>query len=89
MLRLIAGLLHPDKGHFVLDDETYVDTAQHFELPPQERPIGYVFQEYVLFPHLSVFDNVAFGLRMQGGYIQAGNPPARWRSFGAGAFSRI
>ena len=66
VLRLIAGLLHPDKGHFVLNDETYVDTAQHFELPPQERPIGYVFQEYVLFPHLSVFDNVAFGLRMQG-----------------------
>jgi molybdate transport system ATP-binding protein len=66
VLRLIAGLLHPDNGHFVLDDETYVDTAQHFELPPQERPIGYVFQEYVLFPHLSVFDNVAFGLRMQG-----------------------
>jgi molybdate transport system ATP-binding protein len=67
VLRLLAGLLKPDKGHFVLDDETYVDTAQHFEIPPQERPIGYVFQEYVLFPHLSVFDNVAFGLRMQGG----------------------
>ena len=67
VLRVIAGLLKPDKGHFVLNDETYVDTAQHFELPPQERPIGYVFQEYVLFPHLSVFDNVAFGLRMQGG----------------------
>ena len=67
VLRLIAGLLKPDKGHFVLDDETYVDTAQHFDIPPQERPIGYVFQEYVLFPHLSVFDNVAFGLRMEGG----------------------
>jgi molybdate transport system ATP-binding protein len=65
VLRLLAGLLKPDEGHFVLDDETYVDTAQHFEVPPQERPIGYVFQEYVLFPHLSVFDNVAFGLRMQ------------------------
>jgi len=67
VLRLLAGLLKPDKGLFVLDDETYVDTAQHFEIPPQERPIGYVFQEYVLFPHLSVFDNVAFGLKMQGG----------------------
>jgi molybdate transport system ATP-binding protein len=66
VLRLLAGLLHPDKGHFVLDDEIYVDTKQHIDVPPQERPIGFVFQDYVLFPHLSVFDNVAFGLRMQG-----------------------
>jgi molybdate transport system ATP-binding protein len=66
VLRLLAGLLKPDKGYFVLDDEIYVDTKQHIEVPPQERPIGFVFQDYVLFPHLSVFDNVAFGLRMQG-----------------------
>jgi molybdate transport system ATP-binding protein len=66
VLRLLAGLLHPDKGHFVLDDEIYVDTQQHIDVPAQERPIGFVFQDYVLFPHLSVFDNVAFGLRMQG-----------------------
>jgi molybdate transport system ATP-binding protein len=66
VLRLLAGLLHPDKGHFVLDDEIYVDTNQHIDIPPQERPVGFVFQDYVLFPHLSVFDNVAFGLRMQG-----------------------
>ena len=66
VLRLLAGLLYPDKGHFVLDDEIYVDTKQHIDVPPQERPVGFVFQDYVLFPHLSVFDNVAFGLRMQG-----------------------
>src|SRR5215469_14780785 len=66
VLRLLAGLLHPDKGHFVLDDEIYVDTKQHIDVPPQERPVGFVFQDYVLFPHLSVFDNVAFGLRMLG-----------------------
>jgi molybdate transport system ATP-binding protein len=68
VLRLLAGLLHPDKGHFVLDDEVYVDTKQHIDVPPQERPVGFVFQDYVLFPHLSVFDNVAFGLRMQGAH---------------------
>ena len=50
----------------MLDGELYVDTAGNFSVPAQERPIGYVFQDYVLFPHLSVFDNVAFGLRMQG-----------------------
>jgi molybdate transport system ATP-binding protein len=66
VLRLLAGLLKPDKGHFVLDDEIYVDTKQHIDVPPQERPVGFVFQDYVLFPHLSVFDNVAIGLRMQG-----------------------
>jgi molybdate transport system ATP-binding protein len=68
VLRLLAGLLHPDKGHFALDDEIYIDTKQHIDVPPQERPIGFVFQDYVLFPHLSVFDNVAFGLRMQGAH---------------------
>src|SRR5262245_5760565 len=63
LLRLLAGLLHPDDGYFALDGQLYVDTSQKVKTATQDRPIGYVFQEYVLFPHLSVFDNVGFGLK--------------------------
>jgi molybdate transport system ATP-binding protein len=65
VLRYLAGMLAADHGWLVLDDELYVDTTQKFSIPAQDRPVGYVFQDYVLFPHLTVFDNVAFGLRRQ------------------------
>jgi molybdate transport system ATP-binding protein len=65
VLRLLAGLLHPDHGHISLEGVTYFDSDRHIAVPPQERPFGYVFQDYVLFPHLNVFENVAFGLRAQ------------------------
>jgi molybdate transport system ATP-binding protein len=65
VLRLLAGLLHPQKGHITLDGRIYYDSERRIALPPQERPFGYVFQDYVLFPHLNVFENVAFGLRAQ------------------------
>ena len=65
VLRLLAGLLHPQKGHITLDERIYYDSERRIVVPPQERPFGYVFQDYVLFPHLSVFENVAFGLRAQ------------------------
>ncbi len=65
VLRLLAGLLHPRHGHISLESVTYFDSEQHIAIPPQERPIGYVFQDYALFPHLSAFENVAFGLRAQ------------------------
>ena len=66
VLKLLSGLLKPDVGSFVLDDVVYDDTASKFRVPAESRPVGYVFQDYVLFPHLSVFDNVGFGLKMQG-----------------------
>lgn len=63
VLRLLAGLLDPERGRIALDGETYFDSERRIRIPPQERPFGYVFQDYVLFPHLTVFENVAFGLR--------------------------
>ncbi len=65
VLRLLAGLLHPQKGHIIFDERVYYDSERRIVVPPQERPFGYVFQDYVLFPHLSVFENIAFGLRAQ------------------------
>ncbi len=65
VLRLLAGLLHPQRGYISLNDTTYFDSERRIIIPPQERPFGYVFQDYTLFPHLSVFENVAFGLRAQ------------------------
>jgi molybdate transport system ATP-binding protein len=65
VLRLLAGLQHPQQGHISLNDTTYFDSEQKLAIPPQERLFGYVFQDYVLFPHLTVFENVAFGLRAQ------------------------
>ncbi|MCS6962558.1 ABC transporter ATP-binding protein [Thermoflexus sp.] len=59
LLRLIAGLEPPDEGQILLNGQ---DLAG---VPPHRRRIGLMFQEYALFPHLNVFENVAFGLRMQ------------------------
>ncbi|MCK8784435.1 ABC transporter ATP-binding protein [Roseomonas sp. NAR14] len=60
LLRLIAGFDAPDSGRLLLEGR---DLAG---LPPQHRPVNMMFQAYALFPHLSVFDNVAYGLRREG-----------------------
>lgn len=65
VLRLLAGLLYPQQGKISLDGVTYYDSTRRIVVPPQERPFGYVFQDYVLFPHLTIFENIAFGLRAQ------------------------
>ncbi len=65
VLRLVAGLLTPQKGLISLENDVYFDSERGVNVPPQERPFGYVFQDYALFPHLSVFENIAFGLRAQ------------------------
>jgi molybdate transport system ATP-binding protein len=63
VLRAIAGLLRPERGRIALGGETWLDTAARVDLPPERRRVGLVFQEYALFPHLSVRANVAFGGR--------------------------
>ncbi|HET8845788.1 MAG TPA: ABC transporter ATP-binding protein [Ktedonobacteraceae bacterium] len=66
VLRLLAGLIHPHAGRIEMDGVLYFDSERKIVRVPQERPFGYVFQDYTLFPHLSVFENVAFGLKAQG-----------------------
>ena len=63
LLRAVAGLLRPESGSIALGDETWLDTARGVMLPPERRRVGFVFQEYALFPHLDVLGNVAFGAR--------------------------
>ena len=61
VLRVIAGLARPEAGRVDLDGEVWVDVERRTFRPPEERRVGLVFQEYALFPHLSVRQNVAFG----------------------------
>ncbi|CAG2149259.1 ATP-binding cassette domain-containing protein [Cupriavidus numazuensis] len=61
-LRAIAGLLMPDAGRIVLNGRTLFDAEAGINVRPQERRVAYLFQEYALFPHLTVGQNIAFGL---------------------------
>ena len=61
VLCAIAGLVRPDAGRVALDGEAWVDVERRVFLAPEHRRVGLVFQEYALFPHLSVRQNVAFG----------------------------
>jgi len=63
VLRAIAGLLTPRKGKIVVGDETWFDADARINVSTQRRGIGVVFQDYALFPHLSIQANIAYGLR--------------------------
>jgi molybdate transport system ATP-binding protein len=60
VLRMLAGLTRPDHGRIVVNDECWFDAGKRINLPPQRRSIGFVFQDYALFPNLSVRDNVGY-----------------------------
>jgi len=63
VLRVAAGLVRPDHGRVACGERTWLDTEHGIDLPPEERRCGYVFQDYALFPHLTAWQNVAYGLR--------------------------
>lgn len=62
LLNSISGLIKPDKGRITLDDITYFDSAKKINKPPRDRKTGYLFQNYAMFPHLTVEENISFGL---------------------------
>jgi molybdate transport system ATP-binding protein len=62
-LHCLSGLVRPDQGRIALGGRVFFDSAAGIDLPPQSRRLGYVFQGYALFPHLTVAENVAFGLK--------------------------
>lgn len=66
LLRALAGLVPITKGAISLDGTVLDDPARDVFVAPERRPVGFVFQDYLLFPNMSVIENVAFGLRARG-----------------------
>ena len=64
-LRCIAGIVKPDRGRIVLDGRVLFDSAQHIDLPPQQRGVGLLFQNYALFPNMTVEQNILCGLKTE------------------------
>lgn len=60
LLRILAGLTKPDKGRIVFNDTVWFDSEKKINLPPQERNVGYMFQDYALFPNMTVEKNISF-----------------------------
>lgn len=63
LLRMIAGLETPDTGEICFDDRVVFSSEMKISVPPEKRGLGFVFQDFALWPHMSVYENVAFGLR--------------------------
>ena len=62
VLRLISGLLSPDSGNIIVEEETWFDSSKNINLNPQKRKVGFVFQDYALFPNMTVLQNLEFAL---------------------------
>ena len=65
-LKCVAGIVTPDSGRIVLDGRVLYDSERKIDLPPQQRRVGYLFQNYALFPNMTVLQNVAAGVRARG-----------------------
>jgi molybdate transport system ATP-binding protein len=62
ILKMIAGLMEPECGKIVIEGETWFDSEKKINLPPQKRKVGFVFQDYALFPNMSVRKNLEYAL---------------------------
>jgi molybdate transport system ATP-binding protein len=69
VLRAVAGLARPERGRVALGPEVLFDSAAGIDLPPEDRRVGFVFQDYALFPHMTVQQNVAYGARARVGEL--------------------
>ena len=67
LLGLVAGRLRPEAGRIVLGEQVFFDSERRIFLPPARRRVGFVFQQYLLFPHLTALENAAFGARRDSG----------------------
>lgn len=77
-LRMIAGLETPTSGEIIIDGQTVFSSEKGIDVPPQERNVGFLFQNYALWPHMTVLQNITFGLENlnwekenQGAFFQA------------------
>lgn len=70
ILQCIAGLLRPDEGLISIAGETVFDSSSGIDMRPQQRRIGYLFQDLALFPHMSAAENIGFAIRVNGGQRQ-------------------
>jgi molybdate transport system ATP-binding protein len=69
VLRAVSGLMRPARGTIACGDETWFDSERGVDVRPEDRSVGYVFQEYALFPHLTVERNVTFGGKRADGLL--------------------
>jgi ABC-type sulfate/molybdate transport systems ATPase subunit len=87
LLRILAGLLQPASGHIQFLDRTLLDTATRLSVPAGKRSIGFVTQQPALFPHLTVRQNIAFGIRHLNPNERAARVREMLRLFGAEALA--
>ena len=78
-LRLVAGLEQPDAGEITLRGRVVASAPRRLFVPPNKRNLGMVFQSYAIWPHMTVFDNVAYPLTLRGREARR-HPRARWRA---------
>jgi molybdate transport system ATP-binding protein len=65
LLRILAGLETPKSGTIIVDGEVWFDSERKINLPPQKRNVGFVFQDYALFPNMTVRQNLEFALKIK------------------------